>query len=536
MKRQVIVGLNTGHDGGAAIIVDGKILCAISEERLNRRRYSHGYLQSFFYCLRAANLEIKDVDLIVFSSYGKNLPKGYQGDLKGLGIKENKFISVDHHLSHALCSYFLSPFREALVIVVDGEGNNNATESYYVGEGDNLQWIGGNDKKRIAAKGIGRTYEAFTNFLGWTDQDAGKTMGLSSYADAPLTKEPLFIIRGDQVGSRLTEKYDIGAIKFIKDKRLPFGEPYSKGTTKKGIMAAAYVQRETEIIMLELVKRLVKKTGKRRLCLSGGVGLNSSLNAKLIKEGVVDDIFIFPAASDRGQPIGNALFGYRFLNGSLSGFSMSNDYFGRVYAEDEITAALNRNHEAHVRKVIPTKKLYFEKQKNIAKVVAGLIKDGKIIGWFQGGSELGPRALGHRSIICDPRKASMKNVLNSRIKHRENFRPFAPSCLAEYSADFFDWVLPSEYMLFVVPIKDKYSIPAVRHVDGTGRLQTVTKESNGIWYDLIKEFYNLTKTPIILNTSFNDNEPIVETPGDAVTTFLSTDLDFLAIGDYLVYK
>ena len=336
----------------------------------------------------------------------------------------------------------------------------------------------------------------------------------------------------------LEEKYEKGAIDFIARHKLPFGKPYSKGQGSEAALAAAYVQNQTELIVIELIKRLVEKTGKRRLCFSGGVALNSSLNAKLLENGVVDDIFIIPAASDRGQSIGNALYGHKQLVGSLQHEPLRTDYFGRKYSEEEILAALNRRPSANVRKVIPRKNIVYKKQTNIAKATASLLSEGKIIGWFQGGSELGPRALGHRSIICDPRSSAMRDVLNERIKHRESFRPFAPSCLAEYASDYFEWKVPSPFMLFVVPIKEKYldTIPAVSHIDNTGRLQTVTKKDNGLYYDLIQEFYSLTNCPVILDTSFNDNEPIVETPSDAVATFLSTDLDFLAIGDYLAWK
>lgn len=538
MKKNVVIGLNTGHDGGAAIVVDGKIVCSISEERLNRQRYSHGYLQSFFYCLNAANLAISEISLIMFSSYGENLPEGYQGDLKALGLSPSKFINVDHHLSHAYSTYFLSPFDDVLVVVLDGEGNNRDTESYYIGEGQNLKKIGGNEPKRNPSKGIGRTYESFTNFLGWTDQDAGKTMGLASFADASSITTPLFTISGIHISSLLEEKYEYGAMGFIAKHKLPFGEPYSRGKTQAGKLAAAYVQHQTEIITIELIKRLVNKTGKRKLCLSGGVALNSKVNAKLIQEKIVDEIFIVPASSDRGQPLGNALYGYHVLTGNVPKTPLRNDYFGRVYSNKEILDALQKKHNAHVGKDIPTRKLKYEKQINIVKIVAKLLAEEKIIGWFQGGSELGPRALGHRSILCDPRSMQMKDILNQRVKHREAFRPYAPSCLFEFTTEYFNWDIPSPFMLFVTPIKENYiqKIPVVAHVDGTGRLQTVTKEDNDLYYSLIKEFYRLTNIPVVLNTSFNNQEPIVETPWDAVTTFLNTDIDYLAIGNYLVWK
>lgn len=538
-KRTVVVGLNIGHDGGAAIAIDGKIACAISEERLNRRRYSYGYLNSFFYCLSTAGIVIKDISLIVFSSYGESLPSHYQGELKRLGLPSSRFMTVNHHLSHAYGSFFLSPFDDALVVVMDGEGNNAETESYYIAEGQRIEKIGGNTSKRNPAKGIGRTYEAFTNFLGWTDQDAGKTMGLAAYGNSSRIKKDLFSINNSlEVIGALDYKYEKGVIDFMKMHKLPFGQPFGKGKNKESVIAASYAQRTTESVVIELITRLVEKTGKKKLCMSGGVALNCVINEKLIRKHIVDDIFILPASSDRGQPIGNALYGFQKLTGYLPKNSLRNDYFGKIYTEKDILSALNRNKRAFVIKNVPRKEIIYEKQKNISKTTSALLKEGKIIGWFQGESEFGPRALGHRSILCDSRKIEIKDKLNNRIKHREPFRPFAPSCLLGSSRDYFEFSKASPFMLFSPQVKQnmKSKIPAVTHIDGTARLQTVTKRENGIYHDLIDEFYKLTGVPIILNTSFNNQEPIVETPGDAVGTFLSTEIDYLAIGDYLAWK
>lgn len=539
MNKKVVVGLNIGHDGGAAIIVDGKIVCSISEERLNRKRYSHGYLNSFFYCLSASSIKIQDISLIVFSSYGESLPGNYQGELKSLGLSSSKFITVDHHFSHAYSSFFLSPFDEALVVVMDGQGNNHDTESYYIAEDQKVVKIGGNSPKRNPAKGIGRTYEAFTNFLGWTDQDAGKTMGLAAYGDCSRIKADLFKLNKSlEVIGALDYKYEKGVIEFLKKYKVNFGLPYSKGQTKEAAIAAAYIQSMTEAVIIELITKLVIKTGKKKLCLSGGVALNCNTNAKLVEKNIVEDIFILPASSDRGQSLGNALYGFQKLTGYIPKNPLRNDYFGRVYSDEEILAALQRKHNSFVKKVVPRQEIVYQKQKNIAKTTASLLKDRKIVGWFQGGSELGPRALGHRSILCDPRDEQMKNILNSRVKHRESFRPFAPSCLQEKTDQYFNFTRGSPYMLFSVPVLlgKRSVIPAVTHKDNTARLQTVNKKDNGIFYDVINEFYGQTGVPVVLNTSFNNQEPIVETPGDAVTTFLSTGIDFLAIGDYLVYK
>jgi len=272
--------------------------------------------------------------------------------------------------------------------------------------------------------------------------------------------------------------------------------------------------------------------------MAGGVALNCSANAKLLQSGIVEDIFILPAASDKGQCIGNALYGFYKLEGYIPKNPLRNDYFGKEYSEKEIVSVLQRK-KGYIEKHIPTNCTFqFEKQKNIAKTVAQILSEGKIVAWFQGKNELGPRALGHRSILCDPRKLEFRDKLNQQVKHRELFRPFGASCLLEKTSEFFEYDRPSPYMLFAVPTKsDKVNkIPAVVHRNETSRIQTVTKEDNGIFYDLIKEFYDLTGIPLILNTSFNSQEPIVETPENALSTFLKTKVDYLAIGNYLVWK
>lgn len=466
------------------------------------------------------------------------MPHEYQGLLKHLNISSEKFISVDHHLSHAFGAYFLSPFNDALVVIMDGQGNDNNTESYYIAEEQKLERIGENSLNRNPAKGIGRTYEAFTNFLGWTDKEAGKTMGLSAYGDASNIKIPLFELKNTEVIGTLYYKYEKGVIDFLKRNNLDLGPIYSKGLNPRSYIAANYIQKETERIIIELIQKLVKTTGKRNLCLAGGVALNCNVNYRILKEKIVDDIFVLPASSDKGQAIGNALFGFYKLNGYISKNPLKNDYFGKNYLEEDIINTLNKKNNTFVKKCIPSKEIMFDKQISIIKTVASLLAQNKIIGWFQGGSELGPRALGHRSILCNPKDKEIKNILNTKIKHREEFRPFAPSCLFEKMNEYFDFDRPSPFMLFFVPVNQNKinEIPAVVHIDNSARLQTVNKNDNGLFYDLIFEFYKITGVPILLNTSFNDREPIVETPADAIYTFLSTDIDFLSIGDYLVYK
>lgn len=538
MAKDIVVGLNVGHDGGVAILVDGRIVAAIGEERLTRQKYTHGYLYALAYCLKQSKISLSKVKKIVFSSYGKSLVKHFTGELKNFGIGPEKCLSVDHHLSHAYGAFCCSSFDEALVVVIDGQGNNNDTESYYLASKGLLEKIGGNDQSRIVAKGIGRTYEAVTNYLGWIDQHAGKTMGLAAYGDPNNFKQPLFELNKLKVEGKLNYKYEKGVIEFAKKNRLDFGPIYSKGTTQQGMDLAAYIQRQTEIIIVKLIKKLVDKTGVKNVCLAGGVALNVNTNSAILNSGIVNSLFILPAASDRGQCLGNAFFGYHQLTKIMPKQHLKNDYFGRIYSSEEILTALEKRPEALLKKTVPTLKLAFEKQTNIAKSAARLINDNKIIAWFQGGSELGPRALGHRSIVCNPKSESMKDLLNQRVKHRENFRPFAPSCLEKYVKDFFDLPVQSPYMLLTASVKKKNSdkLKAIIHKDGSSRIQTVNNKDNDRYYDLINEFYKLSKIPVVLNTSFNNKEPIVETPADAISTFLGTDIDYLAIGDFLAWK
>jgi carbamoyltransferase len=344
-------------------------------------------------------------------------------------------------------------------------------------------------------------------------------------------------LNGIQIEGALDYEYEKGVMEFSKKYALGFGKPYQKGKTSNSRKAAAYVQRETEKIVLSLVDRLVKKTGKRKLCFAGGVALNCCVNGKLIQSGILDDIFIFPAASDRGQAVGNALYGFYKLKGYLPRKKLTNDYFGRSYTEKEIISALEKKRKS-IERSIPRKDFFFEKKRSIVKTAAKLISEGKTVGWFQGRSELGPRALGHRSILADPRRKGMIKMINEKIKHREWFRPFAPSCLSDKMSDYFKPNMESPFMLFTFDVKPekKQEIPAVLHKDNTARVQTVTKKDNGIFYELIKEFYRLTRVPLLLNTSFNSQGPIIETPEDALSVYLKTGLDYCVIGDFLVWK
>ena len=534
---KTILGFNVGHNSGCTIIHDNKLI-SISEERLNRQKNSDGYLYSVNYCLNELGIKLEDVDLFISSSYGEYLPEHYMGDFKNFMIDESKFISIDHHLSHACNSYFLSDFDEAMIIVIDGSGNLSDTESYYIARGNEIKKVGGNDPNRDRYKGIGRTYETFSNFCGYSAQQAGKTMGLSAYGKMKYKDINLYEINDKlEIASKCTGKYIDGALSFVKENNMDFGKPLSGYDNKD---AAFYVQYETEKIILELVKRLYDKYKIKKVCLAGGVFLNGVINQRILDETPIEEVFVPPCCDDTGQNLGNALYGYHMVYGNKERIGFNSPYLGRNYTEEEILDVLEKKQRKYILPYeVKSCKFKYVKSKNVEKDVAKLLSEGNLVGWFQGASEIGPRALGNRSILCAPFPGEMKDIINLRIKHRENFRPFAPAILEEKVSEYFKINEPSRYMLRV-PICQETAIdkiPATLHVDKSGRVQTVNKDINERFYNLLKEFDKITGIPVLLNTSFNDNgEPIIETPKDAMKMFCKSQLDYLVIGDYIISK
>jgi carbamoyltransferase len=538
MRDLTVVGLNIGHDGGCAILKGDRVRIAISEERLNRSKYSPGWLSSLLYCLASTGTKLDEIDLFVFSAGGLQPPQGYTAGLSWIGAQSDRFISVDHHLSHAIGSFCLSPFDKALVVVLDALGNDNATESYYIGDFSRIERIGGNAPSRLRAKGIGATYEAFTNFLGFTDQESGKTMALASYGDAFAFRTPLFEVYNDQVASELENTHQWGVIEFAKKFGLPFGEYFPNHASEAAWNVAAYVQRQTEDAVLQLLRNLMSATGINNLCLSGGVALNCSINTRIWQELGPSGLFVLPPASDTGQALGNALYGYYYLTGELPRHALCTASFGRHYTNEEIELSLKRDPWTTPFGRLLEYRFAYQRESNITHTVADLLTQGKTVGWLEGGSELGPRALGNRSILADPRSPHIRDILNATIKHREWFRPFAPSILLEEYPSWFHLDHPSPFMLEAPLVRKEHAlkIPAVLHRDQTARLQTVEKTVDTLFYDLITEFWKITGVPMVLNTSFNDREPIVETPGHALFTYLTSELDYLVMGEYLVEK
>ncbi|WP_214109560.1 carbamoyltransferase family protein [Acrocarpospora catenulata] len=532
-----VIGINFGHDGGAALVTPDRMI-AIGEERLNRRRYSPGWLNALLYCLRAAELTLDDVDLVVASSYGRTPAQPADTGLQHLGLDPARIIIADHHLAHAYTAYCLGPYEEATIVVADGAGNNTDTETFYAATRDGITRLGGNDPARPRAGGIGATYEAFTEYLGWSAQEAGKTMALASYGDSGVFAAPLFDLCDTRVYGRLTATHAAGVAELAARTGWDFGPPGSKGGDQRGIDAAAYLQTQVQQVLTGLVENVIAETGTPRLCLAGGVALNCVANDALRRLPSVGGLFVPPPASDRGQALGCALYGLHRLTGELPRRPLADDCFGRPYTDDEIELALTRDPRSGLveRAFVP---FTWSCESDIAATAAQLLADGKLIGWFQGGSELGPRALGHRSILADPRTIASREALNHRIKHREPFRPFAPAVAAADGSRWFDLDADgSPFMLLAPAVRPERvaQIPGVVHVDGTARAQTVDPAVNPRFAALIGHFGKITGVPVVLNTSFNDQEPIVETPADALATFQATDLDALCLGDYLVQK
>ncbi|NUW38688.1 carbamoyltransferase family protein [Nonomuraea rhodomycinica] len=527
------IGLNMGHDGGCAIIHGEKVV-AIAEERINRTRYSGGWQAALAYCLEAMDVRLSDADAVVFSCVGPRLPAGFTGGLDRYGVDPKRIHTVDHHLAHAYSAFCTSGFDDALIVVADGAGNDRDTESCYLADGSGIEKVGGNRSERPRAGGIGATYEAFTNYLGFHEQEAGKTMALAAFGDVDAYKVPLFELIGTQVEGVLEKTHERGLAEFASAAGLSLGPPHMIDD-QPSMDLAAWVQAATEDILVRLVAELMSLHGRRRVCLAGGVAMNCVAN-HVVRRRTGADVYVVPPASDRGQALGNAFYGMHRLTGTMPRHKLEADSFGRSYSSAEILLALRRHPRSMLAERHPRRRFSYERVSDPAATAAELIADGKLIGWFQGGSELGARALGQRSILADPRRVETRDALNGRIKHREWFRPFAPAVTVEHVADWFEIDHESPFMLSAVPVlpQRRERLAGVTHVDGSARVQTVRADAHPTFHRLISRFGRLTGVPVVLNTSFNDREPIVETPAHAVTTFGSSSLDAMVIGEYLV--
>ena len=550
------------HDSAAALIKNGRLIAAAHEERFTRKKHDQNFpTHAIKYCLRESGIQNKDIDYIGFydkpfvkferllTTYIATFPKGLPSFLKAMPVwmKEKlwipqkireelgdsgKLLFVDHHLSHAASAFFVSPFSESAILTADGVGEWETTT---MGVGSNKDIILTNSIH--FPHSLGLLYSAFTYYLGFRVNSAEyKVMGLAPYGKpvfADLILKELVSLKED--GSfRLNMKYfayDYGLTmtnnRFYRLFDASPRKPESALTQFHKDVAAS-IQQVTDEIMLRMTKHLQKKTGSENLCLAGGVALNCVSNSKVLASSGFKKIFIQPAAGDAGGSVGAAFYIYNMLLKNERTFTWSHNFLGPEYSDEAI------------EQVIKQLGLINEKHdtETILKKTAHLIADQHVVGWFQGRMEFGPRSLGARSILADPRNPENYSRVNLKIKFRESFRPFAPTVLLERLKDYFEFNEPSPYMLYVAQVRtDRRTIPAVTHVDGSARLQTITRNDHPLYYDLIGEFEKLTGCPVVINTSFNvRGEPIVCSPLDAIKCFLRTDMDYLILGSFVLDK
>ncbi len=569
-------GGGDAHHPAVALLKDGEIVAMESEERFVRVKHAIGHfpVNSINFCLNFAGITCEDLSAVAWANdpylaverwikannttvkkaaYGVvkklnssagNLKKGlriFDQTLKPWEEEENEksgfrdklrfdidkipFFRVDHHLSHAASAYYASGFEEATVITWDGSGDG-LTGSVSHGRNGELEIL-----DQFTDFSIGEFYWAIHRFLKLSDE--GSLMGLAGYG----TPQGIFNEIADpgrlymdltQVSRAAVSESSMGyvsnLVKLLGPPRLP-DEPLEE--RHKNL--AADLQKLVEDFGFEVLKRAVKKTGCRNVVFAGGVALNATMNGKIARSEFVDKIFVQPEAGDAGGSLGAAFIGYRQLGHKLMPKVMEHAYWGIEYSDEEIEKALKIT------------KIKYEKLSREALIeeVASLLADKKIVGWFQGRSEWGPRALGSRSILADPRDREMLAEVNAAVKYRDGWRPFAPSMLEEVAGDYMEDIVYAPFMIMTFPVKEekKKAIPAVVHVDGTTRPQMVRRSVNPLYYDMIKRFGEKTGVPMVMNTSFNlKGEPIVNSPRDAIRTFFSSGLDVLAVGNYIVRK
>lgn len=562
MDNLYILGLNYyGHDASASLLNNGKVIASAMEERFSGIKKDRSFpINAINFCLKYESIGIDDVDVVTFYMnpelfhekrvihyLGKNYPKSiplfdpfldrslkYKNVEKEIRDKLNfykKIYFCNHHNAHIAISFFLSDFKEAAVISIDGAGEITSTVLAVV-QDNNIEVL----REVDFPNSLGMLYNSVTYYLGFNPiSDQGKVMGLSAYGDSSKFIDNFRnIVKLNDDG---TYRIDLDYFEFqnkrntwISEKFLStFGPRRSSDEEieKKHKDIAAALQRRLEEIYLHMGAYLKEKTKMKNLCLGGGVSLNSVANGKLLQKEYFKDIFIPPPTGDDGLSIGAPLYYNYCILKNTERFPFVSPFLGPEYNDDEILKAIKRFN------------LKYKKSDNIFKETAVLLSENKIIAWYQGRMEIGPRALGNRSIIANPALHNVKELLNSRVKFREPFRPFAPSILAEDVKDWFEYDHPAPFMLFVFKIKKekREKIPGVTHVDGTGRLQAVNKEFNERYYNLINEFKKITGIPMVINTSFNImGNPIVESPTDAIKCFLGNGIDYLVLGDYLIKK
>ena len=565
------------HDAAAVLVKNGEVISASLEERFSRNKHDSAFpLQAIHFCLKDNSLKPEDLDFIVFyekpflkferiyqsvlnytpksyglfreatfSTFGEKLWIRSMIENK-LNINSKKILFVPHHLSHAASTFLTSPFPKAAILTIDGVGEWSTAS---IGTGDD-QGITIAKEMRFPAS-LGLLYSVFTAFLGFeVNEGEYKVMCMAGYGKPTLKNKIYQTFKLFDDGSLVPNlsyfsyhyhnrrSFNSNFIKLFGAPRIP-KSPFDINSPKDRYYAdvAASIQEVTEEIVIMMARYVHRTTDLKNLCLAGGVALNGLANYRLFKEKIFDNIHIQPAAGDSGGAMGAALY-IDYCFGSKKRNTLNNVYLGQDYTQSEINSYLNQNN-------IPSKRF---SDNELFKYISDKISNGKIIGWFNGKGEWGPRALGHRSILADPRNPRMKSLVNEKIKFREPFRPFAPSVLAEHASAFFDIsptthspqpITPFDFMLYVVKVKSEKRklIPAVTHVDGTSRPQLVYKQISPRYWGLINAFYKKTGVPMLLNTSFNlSTEPIVNSLADAYKTFQESGLDILVLGNNIILK
>ncbi len=582
------------HDSAVALLKDGDLIAAAEEERFSRKKHDSGFPKlAIEFCLRQAGITASDLDYIVF--YEKPLvkferilmtamgafPKSWQafGEamvawfdqklwIKSLlaeqvGAPAEKILFTEHHLSHAASALYCSPYEEAAILTVDGVGEWTTTT---MGRGQ-ASWTDGsrNEITLLSEQrfphSIGLLYSAFTAFLGFqVNEGEYKVMGMAPYGQPRYMDKVYQVINLQADGSfwldmdylsyhySSTQSYNGKFVKLFGEPRVPESDFFTADThpdinpndplvkqNQYYADVAASIQKVTEDTLIKMANHLHQQTGLKKLCMAGGVALNSVANGRLLRETPFEELYIQPAAGDSGGALGAALYAYHILLKQPRKFVMQDAYWGQGYTENEIKAFLDSRSIAYE---------YVGDDSRLFEQLAAELQAGKVIGWFQGRFEWGPRALGNRSIMADPRRADMKGIVNEKIKFREPFRPFAPAVLEDRTAEFFDCAnpdrhYPPRYMLMVFDVHpDKQTvIPATTHQGGTARIQTVRREWNPRYYDLIKAFGDKTGVPVLLNTSFNlRGEPIVSSPANAYNTFSKSGIDILVLDHFVIRK
>ena len=581
------------HDAAAALVRDGQLIAAAEEERFTRKKHDYEFPQrAIDFCLRTGGIRAADLDYVVFFekpflkferlllSSMQTFPRSHRvfreamvtwlGDKlwikhlieKRLGVPPPKILFSEHHLSHGASAFFCSPFEEAAILTVDGVGEWT-TASLGVGKGTTIKLF----KEIRFPHSLGLLYSAFTAFLGFeVNEGEYKVMGMAPFGKPRYIDKVHKLIRLWNDGSFelnmdyfsfhcSTDRTFNGRFEHLfgpsRDPQARFFTPASgypsyfgerprdyEGLGKQNqhyADVAASIQAVTEEVLLKMAHYVHQETGLKKLCMAGGVALNSVANGKILRETPFEEIYVQPSAGDGGGAVGAALYGYHSVLGRPRKFVMEHAYWGEEHSPGSIEEFLKGNGIRYQR---------IDHEEKLISQVVDRLQAGKVIGWSQGRFEWGPRALGNRSILADPRRADMKDLVNVKIKFREPFRPFAPSVLAEAAERYFvlpeaERHYPARFMLYVADVKEEKRdvIPAVTHVDGTGRLQTVGKEQSPRYYRLIESFGQATGVPVLLNTSFNlKGEPIVNTPQEAFHTFTQSEMDILVLGDYVIEK